>query len=94
MQMNDVAISHEPSKAICRDPDSGSNSARAPAVTQSYFTRFQTTATGGPPCDGVGCVHLNSSPLTDRLDRFWLDPFQFGNELPSMFRIRSVPLTE
>ena len=37
---------------------------------KSYFARFQTTTTGGPPCDGVGCVHFSSSPLTDRLVRF------------------------
>src|SRR2546428_4442200 len=66
---------------------------RQPPPRVCHFVRFQTISTGDPPPEGAGFVHFSSSPLTVRLLSFWSVPVQFGYELPSICRFRSVPLT-
>src|SRR5262245_35651548 len=60
----------------------------------AYFARFHTSTAGGPPTDGAVFVYFSSSPARVKFVRLCSVPFQFGNELYSTRRTRSVPLTE
>jgi hypothetical protein len=45
----------------------------------AYLARFHTSS-ALPPVDAVGLLYFISSPWI-AMRRFWLAPFQFGNEL-------------
>ena len=49
-----------------------------------YFARFHTTSSTEPICD-AGFVYFNSSAEIELMIRFWVPPFKFGDEDPSMF---------
>src|SRR5712671_5821940 len=59
-----------------------------------YLTLLHTKAAADPPTEGAVLVYFSSSPTIVKFVRPCSVPFQFGNELYSTRRIRSVPLTE